>query len=264
MARITGLSHVAIKSDRFEETLRFYKDGLGLFLVQQTKDSAVLRVPDGTVIEVFAGGEPSRNTAGITHFCFNAHNLKAVMERAVCFGAVVKTQPYPLGELNIGFVIAPTGEEVEFWDIAAFGDEPPCDEQGCYIKTMVHPAFTVENLAASKAFYEALGIRPKVDWGWGCSMLMDDNREIELFSGGHVCNNTGGITHVCFLTDHLEETLEAAVSAGGVLTDAPAAFENVRYAFFRGLSGEMVELFEMDPDKEAGMFAVPQPGPAIK
>ena len=40
MARITGLSHVAIKSDRFEETLRFYKDGLGLFLVQQTKDSA--------------------------------------------------------------------------------------------------------------------------------------------------------------------------------------------------------------------------------
>ena len=93
MARITGLSHVAIKSDRFEETLRFYKDGLGLFLVQQTKDSAVLRVPDGTVIEVFAGGEPSRNTAGITHFCFNAHNLKAVMERAVCFGASVKTQP---------------------------------------------------------------------------------------------------------------------------------------------------------------------------
>ena len=107
MARITGLSYVAIKSDRFEETLRFYKDGLGLFLVQQTKDSAVLRVPDGTVIEVFAGGEPSRNTAGITHFCFNAHNLKAVMERAVCFGAAVKTQPYPLGELNIGFVIAP-------------------------------------------------------------------------------------------------------------------------------------------------------------
>ena len=44
----------------------------------------------------------------------------------------------------------------------------------------------------------------------------------------------------------------------------PAAFENVRYAFFRGLSGEMVELFEMDPDREAGMFAVPQPGPVIK
>ena len=108
-----------------------------------------------------------------------------------------------MGELNIGFVIAPTGEEVEFWDIAAVGDEPPCDEQGCYIKTMVHPAFTVENLAASKAFYEALGIRPKVDWGWGCSMLMDDNREIELFSGGHVCNNTGGITHAVSYT-HLD------------------------------------------------------------
>ena len=264
MGKVIGFSHVAVKSDRFEEAFRFYTEGLGLRCAVKGDQSAVLVIPDGTVIEVFGGGETVRNTAGCTHFCLNAYNVHAAMARAVEYGASVKKEVYPLGGLRIGFVVAPTGEEVEFWDIDAKGDELACDENGCYIKTFVHPAFTVADMEASVKFYEALGMRRKVDWDGGCSMVMDDNREIEIFAGGHICDNTSGISHVCFLVDDMEAALEAAVAAGGVITDMPNWSENFRFAFFRGISGEIVEFFRMYPEKEGTMFRIPDTAPAIK
>ena len=264
MGKIIGYSHVAVKSDRFDEAFRFYTEGLGLKAVTKGEDSAVLVLPDGTVIEVFGGGETVRNTAGCTHFCLNTHNVHAAMARAVEYGATVKTEVYPLGGLRIGFVVAPTGEEVEFWDIDATGSEPDCDENGCYVKSFVHPAFTVVDMEATVKFYEALGVRRKVDWDGGCSMVMDDNREIEVFAGGHDCDNTSGVTHACFRVDNMQEALDAAVAAGAVITNEPNAFQNICYAFVRGLSGESIEFFEMNPDIEPDMFVIPSDGPAIK
>lgn len=264
MSKVIGFSHVAIKTKNYGEAIRFYTEGLGIKAAQLTEHSAVLRLPDGIVIEVFDGGEQVTNDAGCTHFCMIAHNVHAAMKRAVEYGATVKKEVYPLGDLRIGFVIAPTGEEVEFWDVEAKGGEPDCDENGCYVKSFVHPAFTVADMDASIKFYEALGIKYKTGWGWGCSMIMDDNREMELFTGGYICDNKSGITHACFRVDDIEGVLKKAVEAGGEITDYPNSFENIKFAFFRALSGEIIELFEMDPDIEPGMFVIPVDGPRIK
>ena len=49
-----------------------------------------------------------------------------------------------------------------------------------------------------------------------------------------------------------------------MITDMPNWSENFRFAFFRGISGEIVEFFQMYPEKEGTMFRVPDIGPVIK
>jgi catechol 2,3-dioxygenase-like lactoylglutathione lyase family enzyme len=258
MEYLKGLAHVAVKVCDLDRAIRFYEDGLGMAVRHKAPDAAIVAPPDGVVLELFAGGEYTENKSGFTHFCLNTCDADAAFLRAVDCGArPSRGEPYDLGRLRIAFVTAPTGEEVEFWHI---GEREPAGD-GRYVKSVVHAALTVPAMDAVTRFYEGLGIRFKTGWGWGCSMKMGDGRELELFTKGEVFDNKSGITHVCFETDDIDAALARAVELGGAVADEPREWENVRYAFFRGLAGELVELFTFLPDREKSFFLPPSPFP---
>ena len=253
---ITGLAHVAIKTHDLDAAVRFYADGLGMILRHRADDAAILAAPDGVVLELFAGGEQATNRSGFTHFCLNTYDGDAAFARALECGAVAsRGEPYDLGNLRIAFVTAPTGEEVEFWHIGARA----AVAGKRYVKSFVHAALTVPDMPATVRFYEGLGIKPKVDWGWGSSMKLADGRELELFTKGEPSENQSGIVHVCFYADDVDATLARALELGATLHEKPNDWANIRFAFFRGPAGELVELFSLYPEREATFFSPSQP-----
>ncbi len=261
MSKITGMAHGAIKVADLDAAVRFWVDGMGMTLRHRAADAAIVAATDGVLLEIFAGGEAVTNHSGFTHLCLTTHDADAAFARALACGATAsRGEPYDLGNLRIAFVTAPTGEEVEFWFIAQEGGprrEPVVGHQ--HIKGFVHAALTVPDRAATVRFYEGLGIQPKVDWGWGCSMKLADGRELELFDGGEPCDNGSGIIHVCFFADDVDATLRQALALGATPHGEPAEWANIRYAFFRGPSGELVELMALLPGQEASFFGTAAP-----
>jgi catechol 2,3-dioxygenase-like lactoylglutathione lyase family enzyme len=255
MEYFKGLAHVAIKVDNLDTAVRFYCEGLGMVLQHKAPDAALVAAPDGVLLELFAGGQRADNKSGFTHFCLDTYDADATFARALQYGATAsRGEPYTYSNLRIAFVTAPTGEEVEFWYVQQ-GDvlrEPIVD--GKYVKSAVHAALTVPDMDAVIRFYEGLGVKMKVNWEWGCSMTMGDKHELELFTKGEYSENSNGIVHVCFYTDDVDATLARAVELGGTITDQPKDWSNIRFAFFKGLAGERVELFYIYPDKERSIF----------
>ena len=190
MERVTGLRHVRLSVPCVADAVRFYCQGLGLALVRQDDMEAVITTPDGIAFFVSAGGKGEGDTSGITHICLNTFDVDVTFERALALGAVPSREsdltPTTYKNLRMAFVRTPSGEEIEFWGImrpnGSFGEPMPGD---CYVKHFVHVAMTVPDMQESIRFYESLGARLKVDWEWGCSMRLDDMRELELFTGGH-------------------------------------------------------------------------------
>lgn len=246
MGHITGLSHAAIKVADFEQAVRFYGEGLGLKIVTKKDDWAKIMLPDDTFLEISGGGEQVTNKSGITHLCFDTFDCDATFARAIEYGATPsRGDPYDLGELRISFVTAPTGEEVEFWFIRHDGLEREDIVDHKYVKGFVHVALTVPDMDAVTQFYGELGVPFKTGWGWGCSLKMDDTRELELFTEGEMSHNENGIVHFCLLTGDIEAAVARAVELGANLTVPPKDTPEFRLAFFEGLAGELVELFEL-------------------
>lgn len=255
MAHITGLAHAALRVTDLDEGVAFYVEGLGLTLRHKAEHAAVIAAEDDTLIEIFDAGEPCREATGWTHICLNTVDCDAAVSRAVSYGATVTKEPYMLGNLRIAFVTAPTGEDVEFWYIGGYGltREPVIGNR--YVKSVIHAAMNVPDMAASVKFYEALGMKKKSDWGWGCSMQLEDGREMELFDHAAPAQDNGGIVHVAFYCDDVDGTLAAALAAGGRLQTPPKDSMNVRLAFFIGPAGEQVELFKLNPDMAPTFFS---------
>jgi hypothetical protein len=103
----------------------------------------------------------------------------------------------------------------------SFGESMPGN---CFIKHFVHVAVTVPDMPASVRFYESLGAKLKVDWEWGCSMRLNDLRELELFTGGQYAENP------------------KAYCSFGILTHGEKEQEAKRL----GLSGETIEFVRLN------------------
>lgn len=189
MERVSGLCHVRILVPDLDEAIQFYCRGLGLALLHQDENEAVILTPDGILLVFSAGGSKEWDAGGITHVCYNTWDVDAAFARALEFGAVPSREsdpaPYTYKNLRMAFVRVPSGEEIELWGImrknGSFGEAMPGN---CYVKHFVHVAMTVPDMNASVRFYEGLGAALKVDWEWGCSMRLPDMRELELFTGG--------------------------------------------------------------------------------
>jgi len=134
-----GFHHVAIRAVDFDETIRFYTEGLGFrvhfpFSVPGRIDrAAFLDAGDGRFIEVFGPGsivqaegrrrEPNeeRTEGALLHFCLRVADTDASYSRALAGGAVSRVEPGtrrlgedPLVEVRIAFVTGPNGEVIEF------------------------------------------------------------------------------------------------------------------------------------------------------
>jgi glyoxylase I family protein len=134
-----GFHHVAIRAVDFDETIRFYTEGLGCrvhfrFSVPERIDrAAFLDTGDGRFIEVFGQGstvqaegrrrQPNeeRTEGALLHFCLRVADVEASFLRALTAGAEPRVAPVtrqlgtdPLVEVRIAFVTGPNGEVIEF------------------------------------------------------------------------------------------------------------------------------------------------------
>lgn len=123
-----GFHHIALKAVDFEESLKFYTEGLGMKFYTSWGEGdgriAMLDLGDGGILELFAGGKTGDNTNYI-HFAMKVNDVDAAYATAIAAGAVPKTAPkiVPLNSapvkltLNCAFVYGPSGEELEFFRI---------------------------------------------------------------------------------------------------------------------------------------------------
>ena len=112
-----GFHHVALKAHNFEESFKFFTEGLGMkfFTMWGEGDGriAMLDMGDGSILELFAGGPEE------------VGDVDAAYNTAIAAGAKPKTAPkvVPLDShpvkltLNCAFVYGPSGEELEFFKI---------------------------------------------------------------------------------------------------------------------------------------------------
>jgi glyoxylase I family protein len=134
-----GFHHVAIRATDFDETLRFYTEGLGLrvhfsFSVPPRVDrAAFLDAGDGRFIEVFSQSstvqaegrrrrpDEERTEGALLHFCLRVADTDAAYASAMAAGAQSRVEPVtrrlsddPVVDVRIAFVTGPNGEVIEF------------------------------------------------------------------------------------------------------------------------------------------------------
>ena len=134
-----GFHHVAIRAVDFDETVKFYIEGLGFrmhfpFSVPGRIDrAAFLDAGDGRFVEVFGQNAivqsegrrrlrwEDRTEGALLHFCLKVVDTDASYVRALGAGAVSRVEPVvrrlsedPLVEAKIAFVAGPNGEVIEF------------------------------------------------------------------------------------------------------------------------------------------------------
>jgi catechol 2,3-dioxygenase-like lactoylglutathione lyase family enzyme len=139
LASPPGFHHVAIRAVDFDETVRFYTEGLGFrvhfpFSVPGRIDrAAFLDAGDGRFVEVF--GQKSmvqaegrkrlpwedRTEGALLHFCLRVADTDAAYARAIAAGAGSRVEPVtrrlsedPVVEVRIAFITGPNGEVIEF------------------------------------------------------------------------------------------------------------------------------------------------------
>ena len=125
-----GFHHIAVKAKNYEESMKFYTEGLGMKFMTQWGEGderiAMLDMGNGDIVELFAGGNDKESIdPKYIHFAMKVDDVDAAYEAALKAGAVSKTAPLvaPLDSapikltLNCAFVYGPAGEELEFFKI---------------------------------------------------------------------------------------------------------------------------------------------------
>ena len=134
-----GIHHVAIEAADFQESLRFYTEGLGfverLRFPEPGHTVAFLDSGDGTCVELFSPSEAGPEEAGgampggpaLFHFALRVGDCDDATERARKAGAEVVEEPTdmtlegdPPVDGRYSFVRGPSGESIEL--IALEGD----------------------------------------------------------------------------------------------------------------------------------------------
>lgn len=128
MSIVNGIHHIALAVNNFDEAYRFYTEGLGFKLYAKwggpEKTIALLDIGNGEYIELFSNGtgEEEQNSRFI-HLAFKVENVEEVYEKALAAGGrphipqksvCTKSEPTNI-VINCAFVIAPGGEQIEFF-----------------------------------------------------------------------------------------------------------------------------------------------------
>ena len=123
-----GIHHVGMISHHFEETVRFYREGLG-FTVKHTwgkgERVCMMDTGGGSCIEVFDGGAGEETPPGgcWLHVALHTEDIKESYKRAVAaggkpklepaFAEILEAAPAPV-YLWFAYVTGFDGEEIEF------------------------------------------------------------------------------------------------------------------------------------------------------
>lgn len=142
MADITSLHHVALRTDRFDESVAFYRDGLGLTPVYQFSTGAgkralILRCGEDANsghVEMFERDEDEDVPAEgrLLHLALATPDVDAMYDKALAAGASSRMEPKDAEHVNalpaheqpagaerftprLAFVTGPSGEIIEFF-----------------------------------------------------------------------------------------------------------------------------------------------------
>ena len=120
---IKGIHHVSIKciKEEYEKVRSFYTDVLGLRVLRQWPDGAMLE-SSGDIVEIFNNGTERLPKGVITHIAFFTDDPDELAKRVKDAGYEVFMEPtdktipseipYPI---RVAFCYGPIGEEIEFF-----------------------------------------------------------------------------------------------------------------------------------------------------
>ena len=124
-----GFHHIAIRTNDWDKSIRFYCDGLGfaqkIAWSEAPTRAVMLDTGDGNYLEIFERAEAPTLTGepNLLHLCLRTDDCKAAFEAACQAGAEVKTAPMVPGAFTdlglktmIAFVVGPDGEIIEFFE----------------------------------------------------------------------------------------------------------------------------------------------------
>jgi len=131
MAKITGFHHTAIRSARFDASVRFYTNVLGLKTKitwgAGSERAVMLDAGYGNYLEIFERAEAASPVeATILHFALRTDDCVAMLEKVRAAGAEVTMETKDLtidssaGPIpaRIAFFKGPDGEVIEFFENA--------------------------------------------------------------------------------------------------------------------------------------------------
>jgi len=122
-----GVHHLALAARDFEESLRFYTEGLGFMEMaswgEGEKRIALLDIGNGSAFEIFANGSAEEQAnARFVHFAFSTGDPDGAYAAAMAAGATSHMEPKdftipanPPIPARIAFVKGPDGELLEFF-----------------------------------------------------------------------------------------------------------------------------------------------------
>lgn len=120
---IKGIHHVSIKciKEDFEKVKSFYADVLGLRVLRQWPDGAMLEI-GGDIVEIFNTATERLPKGVITHFAFFTDEPDELTNKVKDAGyevfmeptdkTIPSDMPYPI---RVAFCYGPIGEEIEFF-----------------------------------------------------------------------------------------------------------------------------------------------------
>jgi len=126
--KMKGMGHIAINAGHFSESLKFYRDILGLREESTVEfdDFSItnLRMPDGGLLELFDYGTRSdrsqndNSVVGYRHFAFLAEDIDAWHEKLKTEGIEIRMAPLEMPNLGIKGMLCldPDGTEVELFE----------------------------------------------------------------------------------------------------------------------------------------------------
>lgn len=128
MSLIKGIHHAALKCadlKKFEETVHFYRDVLGLPVLRRwgngEKEGIMFDTGNG-LIEIFASGSTGRTTGSVNHFALATDDTDACIAAVRKAGYTIAVEPkditiasQPPLPARIAFAVGPCGEEIEFF-----------------------------------------------------------------------------------------------------------------------------------------------------
>lgn len=128
MSIVNGVHHIALAVNNFEESYKFYTEGLGFKLYAKwggpEKTIALLDMGNGEYVELFSNGSgKEEQDSRYIHLAFKVDDVEEAFEKALAAGAKHHILPksVPVNSeptniiINCAFVIAPGGEQVEFF-----------------------------------------------------------------------------------------------------------------------------------------------------
>ena len=122
-----GSHHIAISSAKFDESLKFYTEGLGMKIVgcwgENEGRAALLDIGDGSHVELFANGTTDeQKNERMVHFAFKTTDPDTAFNNAIAAGARERMVPTTLEipsdppiPVRIAFVYGPDDEVLEFF-----------------------------------------------------------------------------------------------------------------------------------------------------